>query len=104
MSQHYYASTDSQGTPVHVLAGWDRPLGHFFLVVSAVNRSADDEDGPIYSNLDDPHGGHSQVDDFSYYQGVLSRLGITVPAAMIEAIEQDGVNNTGNRTKDWSRA
>ena len=32
MSQHYF-STKHHGEAITVLLGWDRPLGHYFMVV-----------------------------------------------------------------------
>lgn len=104
MSQHYYQTTNHQGEAVRVLAGWDRPLGHFFLTVAYHDAADRDEDGPIYSNLDDPQGGLAHLESFAYYREVLTELGIDVPGAMIEAIEQDMAQGVGNRYEDWTKA
>jgi len=102
MSQHYYQTRSAEGVAVQVLAGWDRPLGHFFLVVEQV-APEDMGEEPLYSNLDDPAGGLAQVDSFAYYRGVLASMGIALPAAMVEAIESDKAENVGNRVKDWTQ-
>ncbi|WP_299314796.1 hypothetical protein [uncultured Halomonas sp.] len=102
MSQHHYQTRDHAGDPVHVLAGWDRPLGYFFLVVERETPEGEAEE--VYSNLDDGGAGLSQVASFAYYREVLARLGIEVPAAMIEAIEQDKAHGIGNRSEDWTAA
>lgn len=101
MSQHHYQTRNAQGSPVYVLAGWDCPLGHFFLNVEHANAGDDDEE-MIYSNLDDAQGGLAHRESFAYYRKVLADLGIDVPEAMIEAIEQDKIHQVGNRVEDWT--
>jgi hypothetical protein len=32
MSQHLYRTT-REGQPISVLLGWDRPIGHYFMVI-----------------------------------------------------------------------
>ena len=102
MSQHYIQTINREGKAVRVLAGWDRPLGHFFLVVDYHDKADRNEEGPLYSNLDDPQGGHAHGESFAYYQKVLSELRISVPAAMIGAIEQDMAQDVGNRYENWT--
>ena len=89
MSQHYF-NTQQAGTPVKVLLGWDRPLGHYFMVIektaaAVASESAstaaqcegdddddgDDDDGYLYSNLNelDPFGL-----SLDHFRGVLSEL------------------------------
>lgn len=105
MSQHTIPA-QYQGRPVRVVAGWDRPLRGFFLVIARTDAAThpaddtDDEDGPIlYSNLSDPEllecGGHP--DSFAPFLGVLARFGITLAEEVIDSIELDGYFNVGNR-------
>lgn len=88
--------TRYRGLPVVVRLGWDRQLYGFFCVVTAVDSQGDDH---VYSNLDD----WALLDtcgispDLAYFEGVLQRLGITVPAAMLAAARQDALDNVGNR-------
>jgi hypothetical protein len=113
MSQHYF-NTQQAGNPVKVLLGWDRPLGHYFMVIEKIAAAVatesasaapqcededDDEDddyddGYLYSNLNerDPFGL-----SLDHFRGVLSELGILVPEQMFEQIEQDKAMRVGNR-------
>lgn len=89
MSTHCF-ETIHDGKRVIVQLGYDRPLGHLFMVVQA----ASGQDEPIYSNL-------FQADPFvmtvTDYQHALKQLGIVVPQAMFEAVEFDRLTNAGNR-------
>ena len=110
MSQHYF-NTQQAGNPVKVLLGWDRPLGHYFMVIEKlaaavatestyaapqcdVDEGDDYDDGYLYSNLNqrDPFGL-----SLDHFRGVLSELGIQVPEQMFEQIEQDKAMRIGNR-------
>lgn len=88
MSQHIVRSC-FQGKPVSVMLGWDRPLGHYFLVIAE-----EDADDPIYSNLDQPNAYDMTVEDL---QAVLVDHQIDVPAVMFEQIQLDRQNRVGNR-------
>tara|TARA_R110000751_G_scaffold133898_1_gene236271 strand:+ start:227 stop:550 length:324 start_codon:yes stop_codon:yes gene_type:complete len=103
MSQHLYTSQTAKGEPVQVLAGWDRPLGHFFLVIERLSEQTAEEEHFLYSNLDDPDGGFSQVESFAYFNEVLTTFGIAVPDAMIDAVEKDKAECVGNRVRDWTQ-
>lgn len=102
MSQHFYVTQTAEDMPVKVVAGWDRPLGYFFLVVENLSKPNEVEARFIYSNLDDPEGGFSQQETFDYYSDVLTRLGVSLPAEMVEALEEDRGLNRGNHVKDWT--
>lgn len=108
MSQHYFR-TQHDSTPVEVLLGWDRPLGHFFMVIEKLATAGasesteasqqpavdtDDDDGYLYSNLNelDPFGL-----SLDHFRDVLSDLGIQVPEQMFEQIELDHAMRVGNR-------
>jgi len=111
MSQHYF-NTQQASTSVKVLLGWDRPLGHYFMVIEKIatvvvtelasgaqHRDGDDDDegdddGYLYSNL-------NEVDPFGlsldHFRGVLADLGIQVPEQMFEQVELDRDMRVGNR-------
>ena len=112
MSQHHF-ETERAGSPVAVQLGFDRPLGHYYLVVqdlAARRRAAaqlaqsdealdddeeDGDDGCLYSNLYEPDAFELSLE---HYRAVLHRLGIQVPAAMFEQVELDAFNRAGNRS------
>jgi hypothetical protein len=89
MSQHYF-ETKHNGKDVIVQLGYDRPIGHIYMVI----QTSSGEDDPIYSNL-------FQADPFDLtltdYRAVLADLKITVPESMFTAVEADRLANAGNR-------
>lgn len=103
MSNHLF-KTLHNGHAITVNLGWDRPMGHFFLVIPKpvelldTDPDADDDgefDGDfLYSNLYErnPFGL-----DLDYFRGVLHRLGITLPESMYVEVLADRRNNVGNR-------
>ena len=100
LSRHFF-SAHYAGTPVTVILGWDRPLGHFFMVIESAVESAsgllggeDEEDGLLYSNLNESEPFGLGLDHF---RGVLARLGIQVPEEMFVQVWQDHATNIGNR-------
>jgi hypothetical protein len=115
MSQLLIEAVTKDGQSVMVTLGWDRPLGGYFAVVEkkrialgeaagAFAEDADDQGGEdekshfVYCNLDDlelaeSYGMSPEVD---YFVGVLERLGINLPATMLEAVRRDGEMNMGN--------
>ena len=92
MSQHYF-STSHEGGPVTVLLGWDRPLGHFFMVIEKPPVEEGDSQY-LYSNLNEKNAFNR---DLAYYKSKLAEFGLSVPAAMFEQIEKDQSLNVGNR-------
>lgn len=98
MSQHHYRTTTPDGTPVEILAGWDRPLQGFFLVVEDER-----EDEYVYSNLDDPAlascGGLPAR--LEYFQAKLAGLGLALPQAVWDEIRGDARANRGNRDVEY---
>ncbi len=95
MSQHFF-KTQHNGKEVVVLIGFDRPLGHVFMVIS----DAPEQDEPIYSNLFQPEPFSLSLMD---YRSVLSELGISVPESMFEQVELDQALDIGNRVA-WHTA
>lgn len=63
MSQHRF----NRGK-LEILAGWDKPLQHFFLVVEK-----EEKDDPIYSNIFDSSA--NGLEDCSYFKMKLAELG-----------------------------
>jgi hypothetical protein len=114
MSQHHFL-TERAGSPVAVVLGFDRPLGHYYLVVQDLaprqrasaplgvrNDGLDDgededagDDGYLYSNLNEPDAFELSLE---HYKAVLARLGIKVPITMFQQVELDALHRVGNRS------
>jgi hypothetical protein len=94
MSQHFCTTTMGSKT-VEVLMGWDRPLQGFFMVIHDLEAPVED-DGLIFSNLDEPVSHPQVLDPFT---DKLEELGIRVPAAMIEEVKDDQMWNVGNKMR-----
>lgn len=103
MSQHFYEYENEAGRKF-IMAGWNKPLGYFFLVITDQTNCDEDLDGIIYSNLLDPDAGTSQTENFYYFSEVLKKLDIHLPDGMIKEIELDRQNNVGNKIVDWNEA
>jgi hypothetical protein len=87
VSQHYY-ETAAKDRELRILAGWDRPLQGFFLVIM-------DSDGEVLaSNLELPV---SHPKNFSEFKPFLDKYGIVLPDEMVDEIIDDGASNMGNR-------
>ena len=87
MSQHYF-DTVAKDKELRILAGWDRPLQGFFVVVM-------DSDGEVLaSNLERPV---SHPKDFNALLPLLDQFGVVLPPEMVEEIIDDGASNMGNR-------
>jgi hypothetical protein len=91
MSQHIF-STLHETLPVTVMLGWDRPIGHFFMVIERVDVDSDDF---VYSNLDEVEPFDKEL---SFYKAKLKDLGIQVPQCMFPQLEMDKKRGIGNRT------
>jgi len=88
MSQHTFKHSN-----LNVLCGWDRPLQGYFLVISDDNL-----DEPCYSNLYEKIPHPKLFDDFLL---VLARFKLPLPLGLIEALEEDKINDTGNKLTEW---
>ncbi len=99
MSQHIFTTESYE-----ILCGWDRPLQGFFLVVEKVTedgKEPTDEDEYVYSNLDEPfYLAHPK--QFDHFVKILNRLSIDIPSGLIQALEADKINNTGNDVTRWN--
>ena len=58
------------------MLGWDRPIGHFFMVIE--RDAPGDEDDYLYSNLYEAEPFSLTLNDFHHK---LAELGIEVPTA-----------------------
>ena len=93
MSQHVY-KTMLNGQNIEILAGWDRPLHGFFLVIENIDHSDKTDEPYLFSNLDMTE---SHPKSFDYFRNVLEQFGIRVPQEMIDEIIRDGAVNKGNK-------
>lgn len=95
MSQHLFAASYQGGTAT-VTLGWDRPLGHFFMVIERDPAGVPAAGDPqyVYSNLDETDAFALGLD---YFRAKLQALCITVPESMFREAEQDRLNDAGNR-------
>ena len=101
MSQHIaQLECEKVGGHVRVQLGWDKPLAEFYLVVIAESDAqCDNEEGIVYSNLDDLHSRGQELD---YFKAIASNLGFEVPDAMWRAAYQDREVNAVNKTVFYS--
>lgn len=96
MSQHTFSTTFGN-RPVTVLMGWDRPLRGFFMTIEYADDPEDEE--YAYCNLDDPKliASGGLPPDTEHFKTVLETMNVKLPQRMLDEIEADGKNNTGNR-------
>jgi hypothetical protein len=92
-----FRTVDRNDIAVTVTLGYDRPLNYVFCTVFR----ADEEDSPVYTNLDDDNAG-TQLQEVDYYRSVLEDLGIEVPEQMLIEVASDQTNREGNRFVDHS--
>jgi hypothetical protein len=85
MGQHIHRTKIDNKT-VTIRAGWDRPLQQFFMVIEL-----DDEDGMLYSNLDDDAA--QGCLDFKYFERTLTEFGLTLPREMAKGVRHDMIMN-----------
>lgn len=102
MSQHIFRSVTSERVPVRVLAGWDRPLQGFFLVIERTDLIADasDKDRYLFSNLDLPLD-QTHPKTFTAFIEVLNKLGVVLPDSLLGALYADKERNAGNGQTLW---
>ena len=87
MSQYHYMLVH-KGIATEVFMGWDRPLQGFFLVIDQGS------DEPLWSNL---YQEESHPETLEPFINELHSRGIELPLAMIEELEQDRLDNVGNK-------
>lgn len=97
MSQHTLNTTTKGGIAVKVIAGWDRPLAGYFLLVERIAPKTKDKPY-LFNNLD-----HcvSHPKSFSEFDAVLTMLGVVLPDAMRKEVITDGLDNVGNKLVKW---
>lgn len=94
MSQHFL-KTSHGDQAITILAGWDRPLQGYFMVIELDGCTNEYEDPCyLYNNLDH-HVSHPPT--FAPFQEVLDAFGIHVPEEMVREIIADGMVNMGNK-------
>ncbi|UEC01677.1 hypothetical protein [Burkholderia vietnamiensis] len=94
MSRHI-ARLHHAGSPILVIAGYDRPLRSLFLHVMRVDSDKPDQGQElIYDSLREPR---LDWTDINTVADRLTALGIEVPGSMIEQIYLDQCFNVGNR-------
>jgi hypothetical protein len=94
MSQVTFQATigSDKSTPVEIMAGWDRPLRHYFLNVFLVDAVDDQGSDVWWSTIGNPS------DEDSHGTGRLRQqldsMGITVPEGFWERVERREANVT----------
>jgi len=99
ISINYHLTQQFGKRPVEVFAGWDRPLGTYFLDVTIPSTDPKKEDEIIYCSMDDVEAPRSS--DWEYFAKKLIQLGITIPAEMSDALDIDARLNMGNIATRW---
>lgn len=92
------------GRDVLLVVGFDRPLGHYFMVIQEIDDAPgrSEDESIIYSNLEDPGAGFPH--SLNRYQQVLSELGITMPESVWNDVMVDKHTNAGNLQGWYDRA
>lgn len=98
MSQHTFHAKTGDGQEVSVLAGWDRPLQGFFLVIERIKRPGD----YLFCNLDVPASVPAHPKTWDYFQAELDRLCIAMPKGLMQALLADKQRDAGNSKKHWT--
>lgn len=89
MSRHLVEVVGPQGT-IHVVVGWDRPLGEFFIQLWV----KEDDEAPLACSLDAPALDWCRADTLV---GWLAERGLALPAPILAAVVEDAAHNVGNR-------
>jgi len=93
MSRHHVHTTLGSRRVV-VVAGYDRPTGELFLQLLSDNDDEPEEEGLLYSSLEQPHRNWHCLDTLSE---VATELGLVLPTGMLDAVHGDQVSKAGNR-------
>lgn len=103
MSQHIVRlKCEKAGGHVRLQLGWDKPLAEYYLVVFAeADAQCDNEEGLVYSNLDDSR---SRGQDLEYFKATARNLGCEVPEVMWQAAAEDRKVNAVNKIVFYSPA
>ncbi len=103
MSQHIVRlPCEKTGGHLRLQLGWDKPLAEYYLVVFAESDAqCDNEDGLVYSNLDDSR---SRGQELEYFKAIAMNLGCDVPDVMWQAASDDRNANAVNKIVYYSPA
>jgi len=93
MSQHFYKTT-YKNRPVEVVMGWDRPTQEYFLWIEYSDLHEDEEEEFLWHSMD-CHVAFPE--EIAFILRVLTDFKIQVPSAMIRAVEEDCLQNVGNK-------
>lgn len=101
MSRHTHRTT-RQDRPHLIIAGWDRPLGHFFLDVLDLAQPQEDPQHTVYRTMEDlslmdPSRG-------TFWMGLredellakVAELDLCLPDVMLAQLREDARSNAGN--------
>ena len=94
MSRHFF-DTVSEGRPVRVTIGYDRPTDSFFMLIEA-RPGPDTYIGRwpyLYASAADLE---DRPDDLAYYQTKLAARRIAIPPGLLGAVEADAADRIGN--------
>lgn len=98
MSQHHLDTTTMDGKAVHVTAGWDRPLGSYFMRVTETETEETIFD-TLGINYDGGLQGMTDVSDVVHYA---DSLRIPLPERMVKQLYFEGQYGGSNRTYQWT--
>lgn len=103
MSQHIARlECEKLGGQVQVQLGWDKPMREFYLVIFAEpGTQCDNDEGIVYSNLDDSRSRGKELD---YFKTITRDLGLPVPDVMWRAAYHDREINAVNKIVYYSPA
>lgn len=98
MSQHTY-QTQYKGQEARILMGFDRPMQGFFM---DINLKAKFETIPLYASSKDPElqGSLGMSKSIDIFCKRLVEFDLTIPEAMLLAVQKDGEENAGNVVMD----
>jgi hypothetical protein len=78
---------------IEALAGWDRPLGHFFLAIEDTSQ----DDGCIFTNLSRRNPGMTLAE----IRTELDKAKIPIPPGLFAELENDRRQNVGNEISHY---
>lgn len=98
MSQHTY-QTQYKGQEARILMGFDRPMQAFFMDINLKTRF---ETIPLYASSKDPElqGSFGMSKSIDIFCKRLVDLELSIPEAMLLAVQKDGEDNAGNVVMD----
>ena len=94
MSRHSFKNI-YQGQPVEIIAGWDKPLQAYFLLIQFLEVT---EEIYLYNDSLDYSLGQK---NWVFFEQKLIDFGLYIPVAMAQAVVMDGQTNAGNRNVQY---